>query len=546
MSRGRCTGCLEATFGNLDSALGYHTPRTLLIKDRYLGVTLLLLKSAILVYVLGYQMLWQQKYMALVTVETSVRFQVRQPDNSVRWPAANLPGTPAAPPGVGPPYCTGVTAVSASHPRASDYVFTGGPGTYTYVGPGAPSPPVPLLQRKCDYFDAIAAVPFPETDHVFITTEQRLTSQRLVDQANGNAPCSDQALPQCDWAPAESSDNITITPRGYVADVELFTVLIDHNLISLNRPDLSRTVADMSGRMLRAGGGDVDPCRPYAAGKCPRVVAVGVPGQPDIVSIATLLEAAGVPTLDVPSGARNSTNSIREGGLVLLLEVTYSNFFYGPAQTGSWNMRDVAYTFAVSAVPATEYKAETAEAGAPGATPLTRELFNRHGIRIILSTVGRVGWLDFQTMLVNLTVGLGLLAFSVVVVEFIAFSCCPLRSVYKQYKERVTVDMSELRRVTEGRREELRSLIERFNEDPFVVDPPPAPLAMLMRDHERLKKKRSGDADGAAIELTPVTATVKSNPLAVATAAAEATPLPGAADFRAADDVAEWAPHSQA
>lgn len=55
------------------------------------------------------------------------------------------------------------------------------------------------------------------------------------------------------------------------------------------------------------------------------------------------------------------------------------------------------------------------------------------------------GWIAFQTALVNLTTALGLLSVAVLLTDFCMTSCCPLRHIYKQYKERETIDFSDLR-----------------------------------------------------------------------------------------------------
>ena len=169
-------------------------------------------------------------------------------------------------------------------------------------------------------------------------------------------------------------------------------MLIDHNFVALDRPSFSRTSREMKGFMRSASGEFVNPCRPYAAfpGGCPDFIAVGNAGKPDIVSFATILEAAGVTTLDVPSTELGSKNSVREGGLVILLEITYSNYFHGVGGTGSLFSEDeIVYTYSASVVPQTEFKIETAELNVTDAT--ARAFLNRHGIRIMINTEGRVG-----------------------------------------------------------------------------------------------------------------------------------------------------------
>lgn len=384
----------ERYCGTLDEVFGYHTPRTLLIKDRWLGISLLLIRIGILAYVVGFQVIVEQQYRALMTTESSVRFQLRAPTDAYRWPVAGVMA--GAPAGAGAPYCTGVTD-KGTHPLASSYTIDAAAGTYTYTGAGGAG--VPLRQRTCAYLDAIAGAPFPETDRLFLSSDERVTAQTLRNTAAApwsptSPPCTNEASPACNWGPPEARENPAITNRSFVADVEMFTLLIDHNFVVLDAPWFSRTSREMRGFMRRADGVAVDACRPYngfPAG-CPVNISVGDAGKPDIVSIATILEAAGVNTLDNVSLAPGSGNSVREGGVVILLEVTYSNFYYGLSGTGSMSENEIIYTYSASLVPNTEFKIETAEAieASPDGAA-AREFLDRHGIRIMLNTEGHVG-----------------------------------------------------------------------------------------------------------------------------------------------------------
>lgn len=83
-------------------------------------------------------------------------------------------------------------------------------------------------------------------------------------------------------------------------------------------------------------GNEVDPCKPYEriGKKCPEYIRVGVPNTYDIVPVATLLEAAGIDSLDSAGGdlGKIQTETHRYAGIVLLLEVNYDNYFtYNPS-----------------------------------------------------------------------------------------------------------------------------------------------------------------------------------------------------------------------
>lgn len=82
-------------------------------------------------------------------------------------------------------------------------------------------------------------------------------------------------------------------------------------------------------------GNQVDPCQPYKRrGKtCPDYIRVGRQEEYDIMPMVSLLEAAGIDSLDAAAGDVGviQTETLRVSGIVLLVEVTYDNYFtYNP------------------------------------------------------------------------------------------------------------------------------------------------------------------------------------------------------------------------
>jgi hypothetical protein len=63
-------------------------------------------------------------------------------------------------------------------------------------------------------------------------------------------------------------------------------------------------------------------------------VGVGIAGRKDIVAVKTLLNAAGIPSLDVVAGTDNdlSNETMRFAGNIIVINIEYSNFF---ADTGA-------------------------------------------------------------------------------------------------------------------------------------------------------------------------------------------------------------------
>jgi hypothetical protein len=73
-----------------------------------------------------------------------------------------------------------------------------------------------------------------------------------------------------------------------------------------------------------------------------------------------------------------------------------------------------------------------------------------------------------------LTVSLGLLSVAVSIMDQITLLLCPLRRVYKQYKERQTIDFSDLRKAAAHQGKSTVSVLEEFENRSDLIDPVPA------------------------------------------------------------------------
>ena len=260
----------------------------------------------------------------------------------------------------------------------------------------------------------------------------------------------------------------------------------------------------------------------------------------------TLLQAAGIASLDDLAGLPppDDQQTYREAGLVLNLDISCAcppppsphpingagapppppsptahptlppspaadtNFYLTgrgvEVGTGSFDRGRVMYTYRVSTVPQTEYKFITSSAPFPTADNTARELVNRHGVRILVTTSGRIGYFDAMTFLINLNVAAGLLGLSYLLMDMLVTQCCPLRSVYRQFKERQTVDISDLRKAAREDPAALSTLLREFEDNPYMVDAPPSALVEAMgayKPRSALKLRREGgEGEGEAEE----------------------------------------------
>jgi len=255
---------------------------------------------------------------------------------------------------------------------------------------------------KCLYWDESFVV-YPETEEysMFATSRVTITNQEvncsLVDHYN------------CRYV-----DNSTEV--YYIADIEHFTVLIDHSVYA---PDvhIQANARDISGEIIDHNGNVVTLTKPNVVGT----------GSSDILEIKTLLDCAGVPSLDDVSGT-NPNISLRYDGIVLIVFITYSN-------THTYDLKNLKYTLEVAAISNTKFKSVE-----PVFSKNTdsRVLWNRHGIRMIFLQQGELGKFDFQTLLLSFVSGLGLITASTVIVDVLAFYILKPKKTYIQHRYEVT------------------------------------------------------------------------------------------------------------
>jgi hypothetical protein len=116
--------------------------------------------------------------------------------------------------------------------------------------------------------------------------------------------------------------------------------------------------------------------------------------------------------------------SIRYAGAIVTLAAEFDN-------TYTFWTKNVRLTYRLKRTPLTEYKTQFT---LPSSDPTRRTVFSSHGIIIIASIFGVFAKPRFQEFLVNLTSGLGLLAFSTFLVEFIMLHVLKEKKEYEKEK----------------------------------------------------------------------------------------------------------------
>jgi hypothetical protein len=433
----------------------YTTTRKVLIRDRYLGLTYIAAQIAILIYVVVYQIVLLQAYFEKGSIAGVTRMSLRRPTPEYRWNGDA-------------PYCLGTNATSAPHYKVfldSKYQYTNSKGFSLNQS-----------QANCLYLDnRYALVSDSEVNAMFLPTRVSIIDEVVTPFA----PCINLQQEFCEWTTVSS--NLT-----YTADVSMFTLLIDHSFTST--VGASYNVRQMEGKLLAADGAEFDPCSVYSSysSGCPTYITSGGSGTTSVFPMQALLQAGGLESLDEPASTIGSLalETRRYAGLVMIIDIQYTNFYLpgGGIKFGSNSFREdkVVFAYRVSVVPEQDYKSELVITADENKYAPTRTTYNQHGMRIIVTQSGRIGLFNFQALLINLTVSLGLLSVAMIITDFIAFSICPARSIYQQYRLRQSVDMSDLRDT--GR---MLELFGRFKTDKDLVDPIPPVIAQVLDERRR-------------------------------------------------------------
>lgn len=352
---------------NWDAILAYSTVKIVQIQDRRLGLLHYFFMLVILGYIVGFTVLWQMRYLKTEAPVGSIRTSLMSPQTK----------------GLTPP-----AAESIAYCLQNSTSTNGFPN------------------HECLYWDEDLVV-YPTLEHgaMFVTTRITNTSQDLKDG------CS-LTNNTCKYVPVSPPNDI------YVADIEDFTLLIDHAMYT-SQLGIQANGQDLSGSLIDSNGDKIT--------NLPAGDTVGMIGKQDILHMSVVLRAAGIDSLDTP-GFNDPKKSKRDDGIVLLVFITYSN-------TYSYNTNNINYEITVKAVSDTKFKSEQ-----PIYTKNyeKRVIWNRHGVRLLFLTVGSLGKFDFQTLLLTFVSGIGLLAVSTLIVDVIAVRLMPGRQTYKKYKYQET------------------------------------------------------------------------------------------------------------
>ncbi|KAF9161034.1 cytochrome c oxidase subunit 1 [Actinomortierella ambigua] len=323
-------------------------------------------------------------------------------------------------------------------------------------------------EHPCLYWDANDILYDPNIDGALVTTRAHvrqvgpwpLTSQPNHPDSLHHCDINVPTAPGCD---AEQAPATILTPASYVADIEDFTLMLEHSIrgqatgieirsgnmeygelidsasgLTVKRwDDQSRTItppgwlskndAPLMATAAGSAGSSVqqqwDPSVSPANTKPPwNSRPHKIAG--DVMKVSDLLRAADV-QLDAISESPMAVNNetIRSAGVVVIVVIQYG--------AAGWNPSKISYRYMPKAIPDQEYKViETIRDFQAG----HRVEINRHGIKIVISQHGQLGKFSMMTLLTNLVAAIALFKVANILVELMMLRLHPQKLFYGQAK----------------------------------------------------------------------------------------------------------------
>lgn len=380
---------------DLDDVFAYNTAKIVRVRDRRLGIVRLIFILTILGYIIGDVFIVKRKFLDVETPVGTVSVSLKKPDK-----------------------VTDVTHFPYCHRYDDEKVYG--------------KPLQPYFQRTCRIVDAISLEGTPDAgDSFFVATRHSVKHQVrecAVDAEVCKRPWVEDRSdgdyhPPLKGAPKGSNDHPPDFNSTYYADVESYTLLIKHAMISqrlyraTGEAKFSRSNNGMTGKLVAKGGRVI---REFGE-------------KPDIVSVADLLDAAGV---DLDTNF-DKYETKRHSGIVVMVTISYTNKF---------DLEHPTYTMSAAQVDKAEYKVETVlDSIPPTRTPHNRTLSNRHGIKFVFLQTGQMARFDFQVALVQVVSAFALLSVATFTVELLMLYVLPQRKEYNAYKYEISKDFSDHR-----------------------------------------------------------------------------------------------------
>ncbi|KAG9064555.1 cytochrome c oxidase subunit 1 [Linnemannia hyalina] len=339
-----------------------------------------------------------------------------------------------------------------------------GIATSAYCRPSAAtaaSPPLPGSTSPCLYWSSNDILYEPGVDGALITTRAQITQYGpFNNQTNATPTKCDVNAPIAAGCDPHSAPTTLLLPTSLVADIERFTLMLEHSIRG-QATGLQIRSGNMEAGVLRdSGSGEVlksftDQSR-YVPAAVTSTVDTKVANESvtasatatvdgskmvhlagDVMTVGEFLKAAGVNLDDISTSPSASVNeTVRSSGIVVIVVIQYA--------AKGWNPNKISYEYLPKAIPDQEYKViETIRDFRGG----NRVEINRHGIRIVFSQAGQLGQFSLMTLLTNLVAAVALFKVANIIVELMMLRLHPQKKIYTRAKfEHARNDVPPLQR----------------------------------------------------------------------------------------------------
>ncbi|KAG0324855.1 cytochrome c oxidase subunit 1 [Dissophora globulifera] len=303
--------------------------------------------------------------------------------------------------------------------------------------------------QPCIYWNENDILYDPGVDGALVTTRAQITQYgplnnetlpTTVSRCDVNLP----TIPGCDTT---NTPTTSLLPTSLVADIERFTLMLEHSIrgqatgVQIRSGNMESGLLrdSITGEVIRSFN-DKNRFVPAASASISLNTTNGIGGGSekmvhlagDVMTMGEFLRAAGV-NLDELSTAPTATNgeTVRSSGVVVIVVIQYA--------AKGWNPNRISYEYLPKAIPDQEYKViETIRDFRNG----RRVEINRHGIRIVFSQAGQLGQFSLMTLLTNLVAAVALFKVANIIVELMMLRLHPQKKVYVRAKFQCTKDAS--------------------------------------------------------------------------------------------------------
>lgn len=444
---------------DLDEVFAYQTLKVVVLKDRKLGLIALSLKLLIFCYIFLYTILYQGKHLSVADIDGVNRLSIRNPTE-----------------GMCDPFEVGCRA-NYSEYHDLPYCLQS-PIEYLH-GTG--------IKRTCQIWDSVEVTHDAESGVLLPTRIRRYDQVRACEPSpENNWSChpSPYEYLAADGDRQKARGEATPLYDAFIADIERFTVLVDHNFrryggmmeddIDMNGhyyecpnhqsrvwdcelrqvpcahrdcPDGSVNLKDersheetlltlrgrRKGRVAsnwEASGPEEDYA--HLASQIlshPRGRAVAMP-KGDVFTVGSLLKLA---NMEIDTKGKFSTTH-RARGLVLVIHIQYDNRAPGTwlgFSVTPWRTPKPFYTYRVTFRDAADYR-QTKTFNDPADAKRTIRIYN--GIRLVMEQGGAIAVWDTAFFLITMTTALGLMAVANTLTDLLLCNFLPQSEEYSKRK----------------------------------------------------------------------------------------------------------------